>query len=221
MCGRFTQYYTWAEIHQMYSIVPATPRNLQPRYNISPTQTVGVITRNDTGEMNYSEKRWWLIPNWWKQDKKKVPSTFNVRSETIDEKPMFRSAFKTSRCLIPASGFFEWTGPKEARLPWYMTSPDGRPLTFAGLHDTWRDPENGETVESCTIVVTGANVFMGEIHDRMPVVLHQDDWSAWLDAPRKDLLRSAPEETLRAWRVTPEMNSSRFQDASAVEPIAA
>lgn len=104
MCGRFTQNYTWAEIHAMYNLVPATPRNLQPRYNICPTQQVGVVTQ-DGDNLTYSEMRWWLVPNWWKKDLKSVPATFNARAETVATKPMFRNAFKRTRCLIPASGF--------------------------------------------------------------------------------------------------------------------
>jgi putative SOS response-associated peptidase YedK len=91
MCGRFTQLYTWSEIHAMYSLVPSTPRNIEPRYNISPTQTVGVVKKADSGDFTYSEKRWWLIPNWWKKTRKEAPSAFNARAETVAEKPMFRS----------------------------------------------------------------------------------------------------------------------------------
>lgn len=140
MCGRFTQIYTWSEIHEMYSLVPSTPRNLQPRYNIAPTAQVGVITQ-DGDNLTYSEMRWWLIPNWWKKPLKDLPATFNARAETVHEKPMFRSAFQRTRCLIPASGFFEWTGPKEDRQPHYISAKDEKPLTFAGLFDTWKDPQ--------------------------------------------------------------------------------
>lgn len=218
MCGRFTQTYTWSELHGIFQFVPATPRNLEPRYNISPTQQVGVVTL-DGGHYAYSEMRWWLVPNWWKKALKDVPSTFNARAETVDEKPMFRSAFRRTRCLIPASGFFEWTGPKDERQPWYISAKDGMPLIFAGLHDTWRDPESGDDVKSCTIIVTSANRFMGEIHDRMPVILQESQWRLWLDEPRKDLLNPADENLLHAWRVSSNVNSSRYHGDDTTKEI--
>lgn len=218
MCGRFTQTYTWAEIHAMYSLVPATPRNLQPRYNIAPTQQVGVVTQ-DGDNLTYSEMRWWLVPGWWSKDLKSVPATFNARAEGIDQKPMFRSALKQTRCLIPASGFFEWTGEKTARKPWFISAVDGKPLTFAGLFETWKDRESGEEIKSCTIITCAANDFMARIHNRMPVILDQKDWRSWLDEPRTDLLKPANDDVLQAWRVSPEVNSSRYQGEDTMEGI--
>ena len=209
MCGRFTQTYTWAEIHAMYNLTAVTPRNIQPRYNIAPTTQVGVITQNGEN-LHYSEMRWWLVPNWWSKDLKSVPATFNARSEEIASKPMFRSAFKSTRCLIPASGFFEWTGPKESRQPWFISAKDGKPLTFAGLHETWRDRTTGEEVKSCTIITCAANDFMAKIHTRMPVILDEKDWHLWLSEPREDLLKPANDDVLQAWRVSPQVNNSRY-----------
>lgn len=218
MCGRFTQNYTWAEIHAMYNLVPATPRNLQPRYNICPTQQVGVVTQ-DGDNLTYSEMRWWLVPNWWKKDLKSVPATFNARAETVATKPMFRNAFKRTRCLIPASGFFEWTEQDGQKKPWFISANDKRPLTFAGLYDTWHDDKTGEKIRSCTIIVTSANMFMGEIHDRMPVILEEGNWLPWLAEPRQDLLVPANENKLQAWRVSTNVNSSRYMGNDTMEPL--
>lgn len=218
MCGRFTQTYTWAEIHAMYSLIPATPRNLQPRYNIAPTQQVGVVSQ-DGDNLTYSEMRWWLVPGWWSKDLKSVPATFNARAEGIDQKPMFRSALKRTRCLIPASGFFEWTGEKTARKPWFISGVDGKPLTFAGLFDTWKNRETGEEIKSCTIITCAANGFMERIHNRMPIILDEKDWKPWLAEPRTDLLKPANDDVLQAWRVSPEVNSSRYQGEDTMEGI--
>lgn len=218
MCGRFTQNYTWAEIHAMYNLVPATPRNLQPRYNICPTQQVGVVTP-DGDNLTYAEMRWWLVPTWWKKDLKSVPATFNARAETVATKPMFRNAFKRTRCLIPASGFFEWTEEDGKKLPWFISAKDGRPLTFAGLYDTWQDDKTGEKVQSCTIIVTSANMFMGEIHDRMPVILDEENWRLWLAEPRQDLLVPANENKLQAWRVSTNVNASQYMGDDTMKPI--
>lgn len=218
MCGRFTQTYTWAEIYAMYNLTATTPRNIQPRYNIAPTTQVSVITQ-DGEHLAYSEMRWWLVPSWWSKDLKSVPTTFNARSEDIASKPMFRTALKSTRCLIPATGFFEWSGPKEARLPWFISAKDGQPLTFAGLHDRWKDRETGEEVTSCTIITCNANPFIQKIHTRMPVILQESDWRAWLAEPRLDLLKPANDDNLQAWRVSTNVNSSRYQGEDTMQPI--
>lgn len=218
MCGRFSQTYTWAEIHSMYSLIPATPRNLQPRYNIAPTTQVGVVTQAGDA-LTYSEMRWWLVPSWWSKDLKSVPATFNARSEDIEQKPMFRTAIKRTRCLIPASGFFEWTGEKTDRKPWFISAKDGRPLTFAGLFDTWKDRATGDEIQSCTIITCGANGFMERIHNRMPVILDEKDWKPWLAEPRVDLLKPANDDVLQAWRVSSDVNSSRYQGEDTMVPL--
>jgi len=132
MCGRFTENYTWEEVHDFLSVF-GPPRNLQPRYNIAPTTTVDVIRLGPNGR-ELVPMRWGLIPGWWKKSAKEVPATFNARAESVVDKPMFRNAFKQQRCIIPASGFFEWTGEKAQRQPHLFTAADGSPvLAFAGL----------------------------------------------------------------------------------------
>ena len=138
MCGRFTQHYTWAEINAFLDLTgPA--RNLRPRYNIAPTTTIDVARAGESGR-EIVPMRWGLVPSWWKKPLKELPATFNARAETVAEMPMFRSAFRSRRGIIPASGFYEWTGPKGEKTPHYFSSPSGEPLAFAGLWESWRNP---------------------------------------------------------------------------------
>jgi putative SOS response-associated peptidase YedK len=169
-----------------------------PRYNISPTDPIGVITVGNDGAWTYQDMRWWLVLSWWKKPLKEVPATFNARAETVDDKPIFRGAFQSRRCLIPVSRFYEWTGPKEARQPWFISAANGKPMTLAGLYQRWRNPETGESIMGCSIVVMGANQFMGEIHDRMPVIIEATDREAWLAEPRRGRLTSLVNG--RRWR---------------------
>ena len=142
-----------------------------------------------------------------------MPATFNARAESVAVKPMFRSAFKHRRCVVPASGVFEWTGSKGAKTPHLFTAADGSPvLAFAGLWESWRDPE-GEDVLSCTIVVSGASDWMTAYHDRMPVLLGPDQIEAWLTGDAgPDLLKPAPEEALREWIVDARVNRTGVGD---------
>ena len=174
LCGRFTQNYTWAEIRAFLNVF-GPPVNLQPRYNIAPTTMVDVVRLVD-GHRALTKMRWGLVPFFWKKGLKEMPATFNARAETVAGKPMFRDAFKRNRrCIIPASGFYEWTGGKKERLPHLFTATDGSPvLAFAGLWDRWKEPESGEEVLSCTIIVSGASAWMEPYHDRMPVILTPD-----------------------------------------------
>src|SRR3954451_11889590 len=160
MCGRFTQHYSWEEVHAALSGF-RRPCNLRPRYNIAPTTTIDGIRLDQDGGRELVPMRWGLIPGWWKKSAKEVPATFNARAESVAAKPMFRSAFKERRCIIPASGFYEWTGEKAAKQPHLFTAADGSPvLAFAGLWDRWRDPDSGDEVLSCTIIVCGTSEWM-------------------------------------------------------------
>src|SRR5664280_1127791 len=132
MCGRFTRNYTWAQIHSMYSLVsPAS--NLQPRFNICPTTNVDVVIRGE-GRRSLVPMRWGLIPGWWKKPLKEMRlATFNARAETVAEKPMFRDSFKRRRCLMPASGYYEWKTTPEGKQPYYFTRRDGAVMTTTNI----------------------------------------------------------------------------------------
>ncbi|PZO01046.1 MAG: DUF159 family protein [Hyphomicrobiales bacterium] len=221
MCGRFSQSYTWQQIHAFSNpLTLAQGRgNFQPRYNIAPTTTVDIIVPSETGR-DLISARWWLVPAWWKKSLREIASTFNARVETVDSSAMFRDAFKRRRCIVPASGFFEWTGPKTDRVPHYFSAADGGLLGIAGLWDQWTNPE-GDVVTSCTMIVRDANEWTAKYHDRMPSFLQPDQFDAWLSGGAdKDILRQQPPQ-LQEWIVSKQVNKTGQgdDDPSTVEPI--
>jgi putative SOS response-associated peptidase YedK len=222
MCGRFSQHYTWEEVHAFLSVF-GPPRNLQPHYNIAPTDTVDVIRLGKHGR-ELVPMRWGLVPGWWKKTVKEMPATFNARAESVAEKPMFRNSFRERRCVIPASGFYEWTGGKGAKQPHLFTAADSSPvLAFAGLWDRWRDPATKEEILSCTIIVSGASAWMEPYHDRMPVLLEAKDFDGWLDGSLgPEVLKPAPESALREWMVSKRMNRTGEgdDDPTIIEQVA-
>jgi putative SOS response-associated peptidase YedK len=144
MCGRFTQNYTWQQVHAFLSVFGA-PQNLRPRYNIAPTANVDVVRLDKEGKRELVSMRWGLVPFFWKKSLKDVPATFNARVETVAEKPMFREAFKRRRCIIPASGFFEWTGEKGDKQPYLFTAADGSPVLALGYGKSGATPRMART----------------------------------------------------------------------------
>src|SRR5262245_25845000 len=150
-------------------------------------------------------------------------ATFNARAETVETKPVFRDAFKRSRCLIPMSGYYEWRNTPSGKQPWYFTASDGSPLlTAAGLWDEWNDRATGERLKSCTMIITEPNSFAAEIHDRMPAFLTEQQYAPWLSGtPRSEFLKPAPEDYLRRWPVSKRVNSSKADadDATLIERI--
>ena len=204
--------------------VPFQPeRNLPARYNICPTDTIdGIVERE--GKRNLAAMRWGLVPSWWRGRLKDVPATFNARAETVAEKLMFRDAFRRGRCLIPASGYYEWVGTPTGKQPYYFTTRDGSPLTIAGLWDEWKDVETHALLQSCTMIVTNANALAAKVHDRMPVLLRPHDFDGWLaGGGGTELLKPAPDDYLRAWPVSRRVNSSRApgDDPTLIDQIAA
>jgi putative SOS response-associated peptidase YedK len=150
-------------------------------------------------------------------------ATFNARVETVAEKPFFRDAFRRTRCLIPASGYYEWQDTATGKQPWYFTRADGEPMTFAGLWDEWKDRTTGEVVKSCTMLITEPNNFVAEVHDRMPVVLESKDFASWLDDGGPALLKPAANDVLQRWPVSRRVNSSRApaDDPSLIDRVEA
>lgn len=211
MCGRFTQHYSWTDIQAFLDVV-GLPRNLRPRYNIAPTTTIDVVRYVSAGR-ELAPMRWGLVPSWWKKPLGELPSTFNARAESIAEKPMFRAAFRSRRCIVPASGFYEWTGKAGAKTPHYFTSSSGEPLAFAGLWESWRDPKGNETILSATIIVGAANRWMSRFHERMPVLLEQRDFEEWLTGKNPaSILRPAREDVLEERIVSSRVNRSGVDD---------
>jgi putative SOS response-associated peptidase YedK len=173
----------------------------EPLPEIAPTNQVPVVL--DVGEGRQLElQRWWLVPAWWRKDTKELPSLFNARAEGIAEKPSFRSAFRSRRCLIPATCFYEWVKAPGGKQKFQIRRADHQPLAFAGLWEEWSAPD-AEPLRSCTIITTTPNRVMAPIHTRMPVILGEAEWEPWLDAKAPSgllqaLLQPCPDEWILA-----------------------
>jgi putative SOS response-associated peptidase YedK len=204
--------YTWEELVRLYRLTDLSMSNLQPRYNICPTTAIDVIVHGDDKHA-LVPMRLGLIPSWWSKPLKEMKlATFNARSDGIATKPMFRDAYKRRRCLIPASGYYEWQTIGKEKQPHYFTRADGDIVTIAGIHEAWIDEATGECIRSCSMVVTEPNLFVGDVHDRMPVVLEKGDFDAWMKGSvdqAKALMKPAAENILRRWPVSRRVNSSR------------
>ncbi len=219
MCGRFTQLFTWEELHRLYNLTnPLTP-NLRASWNLAPTQDAGVILPGETG-LVYQTMRWGLVPLWAK-DLKIGNQAINARLESAAGKPLFRGAWKSRRCLVPASGFYEWREiavpgkARPARMPFYISRKDGRPLTFAGLWERWKDG-----MLSFTILTTGAAGGIERLHTRMPVMLAPESFEPWLSG--QDPI--CDPDVAPAVAVTPvsrKVNSPRYNERDCIEPVGA
>lgn len=152
---------------------------VEPRYNIAPTQRILAARQSDAGTREIVALKWGLIPSWAKEPKI-ASSMINARGETVADKPAFRAAFKSRRCLIPTDGFYEWEKKGNAKQPLHITIGNDDVFALAGLWEHWRDPQGAE-VETCTIVTTTANSLMESFHDRMPVIVAPENYAKWLD----------------------------------------
>lgn len=218
MCGRYTLAVSPARLAARFSVTP--PLDLQPRYNIAPTQSV-IAVRETTEGRQLATLRWGLIPSWAK-DATIGSRMINARSETVLEKPSFRAAFRQRRCLIPASGFYEWQTLPTGKQPFYFTLRDDDLMAFAGLWEQWRSPD-GTVVESCTILTTAANEIVAPIHDRMPVIIPSDLDARWLDPGADigqlyDLCRTPPPVALHCYPVSPAVNQVRNDSEALIQP---
>ena len=225
MCGRFKLSTPADELRQALGFIEKP--NLEPRYNIAPTQEVPVLRqrREPKGERTLQNLRWGLIPSWAK-DAKIASSLINARAETLDEKPAFAAAFRKRRCLVPADGFYEWTGEGEGKQAYLISRRDGAAFAFAGLWERWtpKNPGKDKTpIDSFTIVTTSANELLRPLHARMPVILPEKDYAAWLDpdAPGeslKKILAPAENDLLRYFPVGKRVNSARIDEPGLAEP---
>ena len=200
MCGRFTRNYIWQQIHALYRLTaPAAIPNLRPIYNVCPTDPADIIVAND-GKHEFVEMRWGLVPFGWSKPLKDLRlATFNARVETVTTKPFFREPFKSKRCLMPVSGYYEWQDLPSGKQPWYFTARDDSPvLIVAGLWDEWKSPETGEPIKSCAMIICEPNEFVAEVHDRMPVLLRPEQFDLWLSGDMGvEELQLAPAGALR------------------------
>jgi putative SOS response-associated peptidase YedK len=222
MCGRFALNENPTNLAEHFHLTG--DMDFQPSWNIAPSTRICSITAEATGSRHITLMRWGLIPS-WSEDATIGNKLTNARGETVVEKPSFRSAFKSRRCIIPASGFFEWSAENGVKQPWYISLKSGNPMAFAGLWETWHLHE-GETIETCCIITTAANALMAPIHDRMPVILPQGQWKTWLSPTERQVDKLLPliqpheAEPMQAWRVTRELNKVGLRnDAGLIQPI--
>jgi putative SOS response-associated peptidase YedK len=222
MCGRFTQTATPAIIAEQFGV--AAPSLFQLRYNIAPSQPIAVIRiEPDSTTRTIVMLRWGLIPSWAK-DPKMGNQCINAKAETVAEKPSFRSAFKNRRCLVVATGFYEWQVQGRTKQPMWIGLQSQRPFAFAGLWEQWK-PADGEPLETCTIITTEPNGLMAQIHNRMPVILGPAFYDQWLDPTfqpiesLKALLRPYPGEELIAYPVSTLVNNPRHDVPQCLETV--
>ncbi len=220
MCGRFAYFVPYEQLTAHYGLTSAAPEF--ERYNIAPSQPILAVRQAQTGEREATMLKWGLIPHWAK-DPTIGNRMINARGETVAEKPSFRTAFKRRRCIIPASGFYEWGPSSAGKWPYYITPTDGPLLSFAGLWESWRTPE-GEALESCTIITTTANATLARIHQRMPVCLPEASYADWLDPEATSetclkLLTPLPDAAFDVRPVAKTVNNPRNDSAELVEPV--
>ncbi|MDP2061738.1 MAG: SOS response-associated peptidase [Phaeovulum sp.] len=220
MCGRFAITLPPEAMVRMFDAVPGNDVPQGARYNVCPTQMVAAVTSLE-GVRHLRGLRWGFVPAWY-ETPTDGPLLINARAETIAEKPAFRAAVRARRCLIAADGFYEWNvGGNGARLPWFVTRADGRPMAMAGI---WQDWERaGQRLTGCAIVTCAAGPDMAPIHHREPVLVDPADWPLWLGESGHGaarLMRGHPEAALRAWRVGVGVNSNRATGAELCAPLA-
>lgn len=178
MCGRYTLIANAEAIRLLFELPKFDERLVVPRYNIAPTQPIVVVRQGHQGR-ELVPVRWGLIP-WWAKDPKTLPLMINARAEGIAEKPAYRDAFKYRRCLVPASGFYDWQARgKRQKQPYAVQPANETPIAFAGLWETWHSADGSE-IDSAVIITTDANRLLMPIHERMPVVLEPQDFETWL-----------------------------------------
>lgn len=219
MCGRFAITLPSDAMAQLFAAQPSNVLPSVPNFNVCPTNQVHVVRTGETGRQ-LLPMRWGFLPHWYKAENA-GPLLINARAETLAEKPAFRAACRERRCLLVATGFYEWTkSAQDTRLPWYIHRRDGTPIAFAGVWQDWGPPEARQA--TCAIVTTQANAHMAKIHHRMPLILEPDDWALWLGEQGKGaarLMRPGDEEVLGYHRVDPAVNSNRSQGPELIEPF--
>ena len=220
MCGRFGLFVT-PEVLEEYFSLDDLVAAVEPRYNLTPGRAVAVV-REREGQRRLDALQWGLIP-FWAKDATIGRKLVNARLDSIAETPAYREAWKRRRCLIPASGFYEWSGPKDGRKRPYFIRPGSEPLlALAGLWERWRTPA-GEKLETCVIVTTDANALLAPIHDRMPLLIPRDAQALWLD-PRStvdDMLKlAARPPALEAHPVGFGVNDPKNDDETLIAPLA-
>ncbi len=219
MCGRF------ALTHETELIIRHFETNnlpsILPRYNVAPSQSILALHKGTKGRQ-WSFLKWGLIPSWSK-DSDIGNKLINAKAETLREKPSFREALKKRRCLIPASGFYEWQKQGKERQPYYFIGNEGELFAMAGLWESWKS-SNGQVIESCTIVTTEANKTVAPLHSRMPVILSSDSYDLWLDGDEdclEKIIIPYPAQKMKAYPVNKVVNNAAYDAEDCLEEVSA
>lgn len=219
MCGRYVIEIPPEEVAKFFGL--PVPPEFPARYNVAPTQQVPVVRQANDETRRIDLLRWGLIPSWAKE---KTSGLINARSETVGSKPSFRQAFQQRRCILPASGFYEWQKRGAQKIPHYIHMANNAIMPLAGIWEAWRSPE-GQVIETCAILTTAAKGVVSAIHDRMPVILNVEDLDLWLDRQVQDperlqrLLSAVPEEQIVAYPVSSLVNKPVNDSPECIRPI--
>jgi len=221
MCGRFSLTTDILKLQQQFNFEFNDEITINPRFNIAPSQQVLTIG-SDGGKRIGTTMKWGLLP-FWSKDVKIGYKMINARAESIDEKPSFRTPFKSKRCLVLADGFYEWKKEGKEKQPFRFVMKEEKPFAFAGLWDQWN--KAGESLYTCTIITTRPNKVTEEVHDRMPVILDEDVYDIWLNPKTDDtdylksLLIPYPAEKMKAYPVSQIVNSPKNDIVECLSPL--
>lgn len=233
MCGRYALSADTQDIVLQFDVQGKPEAFLPADWNIAPTKNIYFISASDeAGKLRQLEiGSWGLVPSWSK-DTSRAASAINARVESVAEKPSFRSAFKSHRCLVPANGYYEWAtelGNFKVKQPFFISNQDGSLLPMAGLYETWVNPQTGKELISLSIITRESTGQIAKIHHRMPVILPKDRWATWLSAKSLtkeqvpqylDLLElPKPDSGLQAWPVSTAVNNARSHGPELIEKI--
>ncbi len=220
MCGRFSLTEDISALQQYFDF--EISEEFSARYNIAPSQRILTVI-SDGHERRAGTMKWGLVP-FWAKDEKIGYKMINARAEGIDEKPSFKHAFKRRRCLVVADGFYEWKKQEDGnKQPYRFIMRDKKPFAFAGLWETWKKGE--QPLHSCTIITTTPNEVTEDVHDRMPVILHQDSYDLWLNPKNDDtehlksLLVPYPANEMDLYPVSTMVNSQKNDIADILTPL--
>lgn len=224
MCGRFAYFSAHEAMVRLFGLPDDTPE-VEPRWNIAPTQFVPAVRVGADGRRRLSLLYWGLVPH-WAREKAIGARMINARAETVREKPSFRSAFRQRRCLVLADGYYEWQAAPDGKQPWFVRRADREPFAMAGLWESWVETPGEPPLESCTILTTEAVAPLDAIHHRVPVVLAARDYERWLATKPADLdalaalLAPPTAGMLEAMRVSRRVNNARNEGPGLIEPLA-
>ena len=216
MCGRFAFYSPSEATAALFGAASST--EVEPRYNIAPTQFIAAVRRDEQDTPELAMLRWGLVP-FWAKDPSIGNRMINARAETVAEKPSFRNAYKKHRCLVLTDGFYEWRKEGDGKTPYFISLADGSPFAFAGLWENWDSKDSDESLQTTAIITTAANEFMATLHQRMPVVMRPAQAERWL-AGDMELLSEAIADApaFRAWPVDRKVNNARNEGAVLIDP---